>query len=92
MGSTIRTLAIVFVLPPATLSLFIFVVPQFAHGDVAILVAWTLVLTAGLLAIWTSGWRRTAQVIASGCYAILFAAALPFVTLIGGCISGPCLF
>jgi hypothetical protein len=87
MVATLRTLAVLFLLPPV--ALFLFFLGRYAEW--AILVEWALVLGAGLTAIQTSGWSVPVRTAAGITYAVAFTVILPFIAFLGGCASG-CIF
>jgi hypothetical protein len=84
MVATLRTLVVMFLLPPA--ALFLFFLGRYAEW--VILVEWALVLGAGITAIQTSGWSVPIRTAAGIAYAVAFAAILPFIAFLGGCASG----
>ena len=91
MLATLRTLAILVLLPPAAFLLFIFA-PAFRYAEGVALVGWALVLAAGMAAIHASAWRGPIRVAAFGLFALALVLALPFILFVGGCAAGPCQF
>ena len=91
MVATLRTLAILLLLPPVALLLFISA-PAFAYAEGVGLIGWALVLAAGMAAIHTSRWRGLIRVAAFGLFALCLVLALPFILFVGVCVAGHCLF
>ena len=91
MVATLRTLAILALLPTAAFVLFISA-PTFAYAEGVGLIGWALVLAAGMVAIHTSSWQSSIRVAAFGLFALGLVLALPFILFVGACAAGPCLF
>ena len=91
MAATIRTLAILVLMPPAAFLLFVSA-PAFSYAEGVGLIGWALVLAAGIAAIHTSAWPRPIRLAAFGLFALALVSALPLILFVGGCVAGPCMF
>jgi len=90
MRRTVRTLVILFALPPVAL-LLLAQIPVTANSDVPFFGVIIMVVLAMVAAITTSGWSRAAKVITGALYTIVAFLGLPMVLLFFACLGGDCL-
>jgi hypothetical protein len=86
--ATIRTLLLMFVVPPGLLILY----ANYPFGGrFAFWIIIALTIAIGAVGVQTAPWSGKVKGVVGGLYAVFLLASLPFQVLIAACTAGDCL-
>jgi len=91
MKSTLRTLAIMLLMPPLVLVAWAHALPGSMGSEWVALPLLIALIVAGLVAVATSRWPPSVKAVVAIVYALAAIPLLPFMTLVAVCSTGDCL-